>query len=745
VKRLAAFVVTLAVTAMLIAFTVPGLLDNVRLGLDLKGGFEILYEAEPVQAGGTITPDNLRQTARSLEKRVNALGTAEPEIWTEGTNRIRVRLAGVTDEAKVRELLKKPAELTVRGPDGSVELYGTDFKEGGAKVGYDELHRPYLLVEVKEKTKLEQLSSRLLGQTIRFQLDDRLLTDPVVQAVMTNGLCRITGNFSPEEAKQLVDIINMGALPLKLTEKFSQSVGASLGKLSLQMTLQAGAAGSLLILLFVFALYRLPGLVAAATLITYSWLLLVCLYLLQATMTLPGIAAFVLGIGMAVDANIIHYERLKEELRTGLSLLSAHKAGAKRSFRTIMDANVTTLIAGAVLYTLGSGAIKGFAVTLILSIVLSIATNVFFSQWLLQLLVRSDRFRSMRWFGVNPADRPNPAVPRTAEPMALPRRTFDFVGKSKRYFMLSLLLTAIGIASLLIRGLNYGVDFKAGTALDLTLSSAITAEQAERIVLDAGYEPSVLSIAGTAQDRVSMRFDTVLDPSGTDITRIAERFAQAHGPVVGVEANTVDPEIARELARQAMLAVAVASLGILLYVMFRFEWRFAASAIVALLHDVFFVISLFSLFRLEVNLPFIAAMLTIIGYSINDTVVIFDRIRENLRFARAQTPADLTRIVNASINQTLARSVNTVVAVLFASVALLVWGSESIRLFSLAMTVGLVVGMYSSIFIASQLWLLLKKRSLKPGGAPSASEQPVKQYELASLQTVYEDEHEPLR
>ncbi|MBO9610304.1 MAG: protein translocase subunit SecD [Paenibacillaceae bacterium] len=730
---------------MLIAFTVPGLLDNVRLGLDLKGGFEILYEAEPVQAGGTITPDNLRQTARSLEKRVNALGTAEPEIWTEGTNRIRVRLAGVTDEAKVRELLKKPAELTVRGPDGSVELYGTDFKEGGAKVGYDELHRPYLLVEVKEKTKLEQLSSRLLGQTIRFQLDDRLLTDPVVQAVMTNGLCRITGNFSPEEAKELVDIINMGALPLKLTEKFSQSVGASLGKLSLQMTLQAGAAGSLLILLFVLALYRLPGLVAAATLITYSWLLLVCLYLLQATMTLPGIAAFVLGIGMAVDANIIHYERLKEELRTGLSLLSAHKAGAKRSFRTIMDANVTTLIAGAVLYTLGSGAIKGFAVTLILSIVLSIATNVFFSQWLLQLLVRSDRFRSMRWFGVNPADRPNPAVPGTAEPMALPRRTFDFVGKSKRYFMLSLLLTAIGIASLLIRGLNYGVDFKAGTALDLTLSSAITAEQAERIVLDAGYEPSVLSIAGTAQDRVSMRFDTVLDPSGADISRIVERFAQAQGPVVGVEANTVDPEIARELARQAMLAVAVASLGILLYVMFRFEWRFAASAIVALLHDVFFVISLFSLFRLEVNLPFIAAMLTIIGYSINDTVVIFDRIRENLRFARAQTSADLTRIVNASINQTLARSVNTVVAVLFASVALLVWGSESIRLFSLAMTVGLVVGMYSSIFIASQLWLLLKKRSLKAGGAPSASEQSEKQYELASLQTVYEDEHEPLR
>ncbi len=722
---------------MLIAFTVPSLLDNIRLGLDLKGGFEILYEAEPVQAGGTITPNNLRQTAKSLEKRVNALGTAEPDIWTEGTNRIRVRLAGVTDEAKVRELLKKPAELTVRGPNGGVELYGTDFKEGGAKVDYDEMHRPTILVEVKDKKKLEDLSTRLLGQTIRFQLDDRMLTEPVVQAVMTNGLCRITGNFTSEDAKELVDIINMGALPLKLTEKFSQSIGASLGKLSLQMTLQAGAAGSLFILLFVLALYRLPGLVAAVTLITYSWLLLICLYLLQATMTLPGIAAFVLGIGMAVDANIIHYERLKEELRAGLSLQSAHKAGAKRSFRTIMDANVTTLIAGAVLYSLGSGAIKGFAVTLIMSIVLSIATNVFFSQWLLQLLVRSERFRSMRWFGVRPdeqlADR------NAAEPIAAPRRSFDFVNQSKRYFLLSIVVTVLGAASLLYQGLNYGVDFKAGTALDVTLSSAITAEKAEQIVREAGFEPSVLSIGGTAQDRVSMRFDAVLNPNGKDSARIVEQFNQAQGPVVGIEENTVDPEIARELARQAMLAVAIASLGILLYVMIRFEWRFAISAIVALLHDVFFVVSMFSLLRLEVNLPFIAAMLTIIGYSINDTVVIFDRIRENLRFSRAHTYGDLARIVNRSINQTLTRSINTVVAVLFASIALLVWGSESIRLFSLAMTVGLLVGMYSSIYIASQLWLLLRSRSFRrsnPADEPTSD----KRFALSALQTDFDDE-----
>ncbi|WP_338131183.1 preprotein translocase subunit SecD [Cohnella rhizosphaerae] len=314
-----------------------------------------MYEASPVQGEGEIPVDTLRQTAKSLEKRINALGTAEPEIWTEGTDRIRVRIAGVTDEEQVREMLKKPSELTVRGPDNQVELTGTDFVEGAAQVVYDEMRNPNIQVTVKNKEKLESLSKRLLGQTISINLDERVLTAPVIQAVLTNGICRITGQFTYDDAKNIVDTINMGALPLKLTEKFSQSVGASLGQQSLEQTLTAGAAGSILILLFMLALYRLPGIVASITLITYSWLLLLFMNLMQATLTLPGIAAFVLGIGMAVDANIINYERFREELRTGKTPLSAFKAGSKRSFKTIMDANVTTLIAGFVLFSLGSG------------------------------------------------------------------------------------------------------------------------------------------------------------------------------------------------------------------------------------------------------------------------------------------------------------------------------------------------------------------------------------------------------
>lgn len=709
-KRLVIFILTVLLTLAVGVVSLPGIVSQVKLGLDLQGGFEVLYEASPVQEGGVITPDNLRQTARILEKRVDALGTTEPEIWTEGSNRIRVRLAGVSNEEKMRSILKRPAELTVRGPDGQVELLGIDFKEGGAELVYDELRNPNIQVRVKEAAKLEALSTRYLGQTISFNLDEQVLTAPVVQGIMTNGICLIYGNFTVEEARELVDIINMGALPLKLTELFSQSVGATLGKLSLEQTVTAGIYGSILILLFLLMLYRIPGLVACITLITYSWLLLLCMNLLNATFTLPGIAAFVLGIGMAVDANIINYERFREELRTGKSPLSAMTAGGKRSIRTIMDANVTTMIAAFVLFMIGTGAIRGFAITLILSILLSIVTNVYFSQWLMKQLVQSKLFRNLRFYGVKPQD----IVP-DAEAATLPTLHFhfDYVKRRRSFFLLSLIVTVVGAISLLVQQLNYGVDFKAGTALDLTLPRAVDQATAERIVRSTGYEPSSLSVGGNGNNRISMRFEEILDPDGADSARIVEAFAAQFEGEIGKEENTVDPGMAKELAGLALWAVAVASVGILIYVSLRFEWRFALAAIIALVHDAFVVVSVFSLFKLEVNLPFIAAMLTIIGYSINDTIVIFDRIRENLRFSRAATYGDLTRIVNLSINQTLSRSVNTVVAVMFACVALLIWGSESIRLFSLAMTIGMMIGMYSSIYIASQVWLAMKLRAMQ--------------------------------
>lgn len=734
-KRLFAFIITVLLLSLTIAGTIPKVLDQVRLGLDLKGGFEVLYEAQPLEPGGTITLESLRQTAASLERRINALGTSEPEIWTEGTNRIRVRLPGVTDEQKVRELLGKPAELSVVGPDGSLELRGNDFVEGESQMVLDELGHPGILVTLKNPDKLKEMSTRLLNRQIRFELDGELLTDPVVQAVMTNGQMRIVGDFSRQEAAELSDIINMGSLPLKLSEKLNQTIGASLGQEALTQTLRAAAIGSAVVLLFMLVFYRLPGLIASITLITYGWLLLICFNLVQATMTLPGIAAFVLGVGMAVDANIITYERIKEELRSGKSLSSALTAGSRHSFRTIMDSNITALISAFCMFSLGSGAIKGFAITMILSIVLSIITNVYFSQWLLRQIARSGRLQHSRWYSVHPSEVNAPGMLEAHEVKAS-HRTFNFVARRKWFFAFSIALTVLGIASLLIQQVNYGVDFRAGTSLDIQLSQSVSQQQAEEIVRQAGFQPAVVTIGGEASNRVSLRFNETFPPDSRNSAIIGHALTERLGGSASLEENTVDPDIAREFAKKAGLAVALSSLGILIYVGLRFEKRFALGAIVALLHDVFVVITVFSIFRLEINLPFIAAMLTIIGYSVNDTVVIFDRIRENMKGVVIRDQEQLRSIVNTSINQTLLRSVNTFLCVLFASIAILLWGSESIRLFSLAMTLGLVTGVYSSVCIASQIWLTLSQRKLR---RDQESLQDADPYRLPALQLEYED------
>lgn len=404
IKRLAAFLLIVVVMLGAVAWSSPGLLSKVRLGLDLKGGFEILYVAEPIEAGKEVTRDSLIQTAQSLEKRANASGVAEPDVTTEGTNRIRVKLAGVENQEQVRELLRKPAELTFRGPDGTKEMIGSDFVEGAAKVGFDTANRPIIHIEVKDKDKFADVTRRLLNQPLAIYLDEVQLSAPIVQSVLPDGKATITGNFTHKEATELKDIINLGALPLKLTEKYTQSIGATLGQQSLEQTVKAGIIGSVLILLFMIVFYRVPGIVAAITLIAYTWLVLVVFYLMNATLTLPGIAALILGIGMAVDANIIKFERVKEEIRSGKSLLSSLKSGSKHSIRTIMDANITSIISSMVLFTIGNGAIRGFALTMIVSILISILTNVLFSKFLIDLLIRSNVVKKPVYFGVKEAD-----------------------------------------------------------------------------------------------------------------------------------------------------------------------------------------------------------------------------------------------------------------------------------------------------------------------------------------------------
>ncbi|MBJ6362958.1 protein translocase subunit SecD [Paenibacillus sp. GCM10012307] len=416
-KRILALVLIIVVTLGVIAVTSPSLVQQVKLGLDLKGGFEILYEAEPLVEGGKITQDALRETARSLEQRANSTGVAEPEITPEGTNRIRVKIAGVTDEAVVRDILKKPAELTFRSMRGceqnndycKVELVGSDFKQNGATIYQNQLGGWEISISLNSASKFAEVTREISKlpegrNLLAIYLDETVLSAPRVTFEINDTKASITGNYTREEAKKVADTINLGALPLKLTEKYTQSVGATLGQLSLEQTVFAGTLGTILVLLFMLVFYRLPGLVSSISLITYIWLLLLGFNLMGATLTLPGIAAFILGIGMAVDANIITFERIKEEMRSGKSLLSSLKAGSKNSFRTIMDANLTTIIAGAVLFFIGTGSVKGFAVILIMSIIVSIITNVAYSRLLLHLLIRSGLVTKPGFFGVKESD-----------------------------------------------------------------------------------------------------------------------------------------------------------------------------------------------------------------------------------------------------------------------------------------------------------------------------------------------------
>lgn len=713
-KRLIAFIVVVITILSVITVTIPDLTSKLRLGLDLRGGFEILYEAETFEPGGEVTRDALLNTARSLQDRIDRTGTTEPEILPEGNNRIRVRIAGVEDERSLREMIARPAELNFVGPDGTIELRGMDFKEGAATVVYDEFNQPAVAIEVKNKADLERVSRKLLGQPMAIVLDGELISAPTVQSVMTDGKATITGNYDFNEAKEMADIINLGSLPLKLTEIYMQSVGASLGQMSLEQTVTAGLIGSILILLYMLIIYRVPGIVATITLITYAWGLLLIFYWLNAVLTLPGIAAFVLGIGMAVDANIITYERLKEELRTGKSFLSAMRAGSKNSIRTILDANLTTLIAAAVLYYVGTGAIQGFALVLMLSIGLSMLTNVLLSQSLLTLLIRTNLIAKPSFYGLKNEEVKTLADSKTIEPV----ERFDFVSRRKGFFIASIAVTIIGIISISLFWFNLSVDFKAGTSIDIEVGKTIERTEAEQLLIDIDLPPASITVGGTNQSRVSVRFDRVLESNPaaveqTEIERIMATFASYSGQDVSYEENTVNPAMARELAMKAVIAVLMASIGILIYVSIRFEWRMALAAVIALLHNSFFVLTIFSIFRLEIDLTFIAAMLTIIGYTLNDTVVIFDRVRENLHTAKIKTFDDLVKLVNQSINQTLTRTINTGLTVIFTTVAILIFGSKSIFLFSLAMTIGLLIGVYSSMFIASQLWLFLRGKTIK--------------------------------
>lgn len=399
-SRLAVLAILLAGVFATIIGTAETVLDNITLGLDLQGGFEVLYEAEPLNKEQTITSDTLAAAAAAVNERINVLGVEEPVISIEGDNRIRVQLAGVEDQDEARRVLGTPAHLTFRLNHEEVVLTGEDLKENGASLEFDpDTGQPVVALKLKDAKKFADITRENRGEILAIYLDEEAVSAPVINQAIPTGEAVITG-VSQEEGKELADLLNAGALPVKLNEVQSFSIAASLGQLSLTQSLKAGIYGSLIVLVFMVGFYRVPGLIASISLVVYAYLVLLTFSLLNVTLTLAGIAAFILGIGMAVDANILMYERIKEEIRSGKTIPSSIKAGSRRSFLTIFDANITTVVAAAVLFYFGTSSIQGFAVSLIVSIVVSFATAVAGSRMLLNMLLKSRILKNPGWFGV---------------------------------------------------------------------------------------------------------------------------------------------------------------------------------------------------------------------------------------------------------------------------------------------------------------------------------------------------------
>ncbi|MFD2926079.1 protein translocase subunit SecDF [Halobacillus naozhouensis] len=736
--RIVAFFLVVILVATTIGTTITGVTKDINLGLDLQGGFEILYDVEPLNEGQEINRTALEATVESLTRRVNTLGISEANITIEDESKIRVQLAGVENQEEARKLLSTTAELSFRGVEGKEYMDGSDIVEGSAQQTYDQMNNPAVSLEVKSASEFYEVSKEIVNkeQDPSTPYRDDLLViwldydedtsfaeeygteDPAYLSApaFSDGPVRsttvqITGDFTVESAKQLADLINAGSLPVELEETYSTSVGAQFGEQAMNKTVIAGLIGIALIFIYMIVYYRFPGVISVVTLSAYIYLVLLVFELLQGILTLPGIAAIILGVGMAVDANIITYERIKEELKTGKSVKSAFKAGNKRSLTTILDANITTLIAAAVLFTFGTSSVKGFATMLIISILVSFITSVYASRLFLGLWVNS-RFLNKRpqWFGVKP--KKIHSLKDGEEPEAtFLNRKFDLVGARKRFFALSILLIVVGAIVLGVFRLNLGIDFTSGSRVSILANEKIEAEQVEETFeSEFGLNTKQVVISGD-QDQIAVaRFETEL--SKAKVAEVQNYFKEEYGSTPNI--STVSPIVGQQLAKNAALSVLYASIGIIIYVAIRFELFFAVTAILALLHDAFFMIVLFSITQLEFDVTIIAAILTIVGYSINDTIVTFDRIRENVKLRKkVKSFKELAKIVNDSLLQTMARSLNTVLTVVFAAIMLFVFGASSITNFAFALVIGLIAGTYSSLFIAAQLWLVWRGKNIK--------------------------------
>lgn len=676
--------------------------EDIKLGLDLEGGVSITY-----QVVGEEDPSaaDMSDTIYKLQKRVEGYST-EAQVYQEGSDRISIEIPGVDDANEILEALGRPGSLEFYDVNGELVLEGTDVVDAQAASSQTEMGSTDYQVRLTLTDEGAEKFSKATGEAapnhdpIFIVYDNAIISYPAVQQQITDGNCVITNMESIEAAQNLASTIRIGGLTLTLEELRSNVVGAQLGSDAIRTALIAGAVGFAIIAVFMIAVYFLPGLAAVLALAMYVELVVILLGSFNITLTLPGIAGIILGIGMAVDANVIIFARIREELATGKTVSSSVKIGFNKALSAIIDGNITTLIAAVVLGLRGTGAVKGFAQTLALGIILSMFTAVFITRIILNALMGLG-LDSVKLFGV-----------------AKEKKPIGFLGKKHLFFGVS---AAVVLAGFVVMGvqkgggngaLNYSLDFMGGTQTTVTFAEDYSIER-----LDAEVVPGIEEITGDANvqaqkvtggNQVIFKTRTLSVEEREELnTMLEENFTLDE--TYPITAETISSTISSEAQMDAIVAVAIATVCMLLYIWFRFkDIRFGASAVIALIHDVLVVLAFYAVTRVSVGSTFIACMLTIVGYSINATIVIFDRIRENMKSMTRRD--DLQELVNHSITQTLSRSLFTSLTTFIMVAALYVFGVSSIREFALPLMAGILCGTYSSVCITGALWYVLRTK-----------------------------------
>ena len=702
------------------------LFKDLKFGLDLQGGFEILYQVDSID-GSKMTHDKVMATYRTLSKRIDSLGVSEPEIIVEGNDKIRVKLAGVTDPEEARKQLSTVATLSFRDTDDNLLMTSDVLVAGGAKVSADSSGNPAVLLSVKDKDEFYKVTNKVKdydNNTIVIWLDydedaDSYASEGAMcgtsesnclsAATVSQGFASdviIQGNFTEEEVENLVDLINSGSLPSKLTEISSQTVGASFGDSTLQTTFVAGIIGVVLIILFLIFIYHFAGVISSISMLIYTFLVFLTFWVVGGVLTLPGIAALILGIGMAVDSNVITFARIKDELYKGKSLPMAFKEGTKSSFSAILDSNLTTLLVAVIMFIFGESSIKGFATMLIITVVITMVTMVWLTRLLLKLFVKTNYFNDKTNLFINVKSSDIPDVSKNEEVKVIPFKGFNFFKYTKPFITLSVIIIFAGIIALGVRGVNLGVEYQAGSDISITTSQDVTKKGLSQDLDKLKLDRQSITIN---DDEVTIRISDVLD--GDKVEKVTNYFEDKYDAKtsIGVISNVVK----QELVKNAILSVIIALIGIILYISVRFKFSYAVGGVVSLFHDVLIVCALFAVFHLEVSSMFIVAILTIIGYSINDTIVTFDRIREELSKVDSKKlkKADVWDISNRAVCETFVRSLHTFITTLIPIVILIFLGSREILTFNLAMLFGLIVGVYSSIYIATVIFATIEAKS----------------------------------